>query len=193
MDGVSESTAAPLRRPDCEIVWEAFVETYGRLILNWSRDAGLDEGEAAQFAEKLLALLVSDFLRVTREPELRFRAWLKFIVHSAWCRLIESEVGNEGTSSRRIVQLLLSVPAHDELLNRLDDECVLQRRRLVLPRVRALADPEDWEAFYRVILEGQPVEEAAQEMERGELVVRAAVYRVAQRLNQELKNCHERF
>jgi DNA-directed RNA polymerase specialized sigma24 family protein len=64
---------------------------------------------------------------------------------------------------------------------------------MVLAYVRRLVDPDDWEAFYRVILEQQPVGEVAVAMQSRELAVRAAIHRVNQRLNQELQKCDDRF
>lgn len=193
MDPGADNSVKSLERPGCEKDWDEFVDAFGQAMLQWAGEAGLPDAEAALFVGKLLRWVVGEFHRVADVPELRFRAWLKYCVHSAWCQMIEKEVGEAESKSSGIVRLLLSVASHDDLLRRLDAECIFHRRRMVLAYVRRLVDPDDWEAFYRVILEQQPVGEVAVAMQSRELAVRAAIHRVNQRLNQELQKCDDRF
>lgn len=193
MESVAESLLPLPQRPPSESEWPAFVDIYGRLILDWSRRSGLSPHEAADFTGQLLRHMAEEFVRVVPGTELRFRPWLKYAAHSAWCKLMESQVDHAESSPSSIVRLLLSVEAHDELLRLLDDECVQQRRRAILPHVRIAVDPADWEAFYLSILEGLAPFEVASRMQTSDLAVHAAIHRVGRVLHDELHRWNEQL
>jgi DNA-directed RNA polymerase specialized sigma24 family protein len=129
---------------------------------------------------------------VASEPKLKFRGWLQYAIHAAWCKLMERRVGDGGKSQNSpAVSLLLSVEAHDNFMKAMDAECTNQRRREVLPRIQTLCDPSDWEAFYFVALAGNSPAEAAEQMECSEFAVRIGMHRVDSLLQQELQKIEE--
>jgi DNA-directed RNA polymerase specialized sigma24 family protein len=182
----------PVFRPMAESTWDAFVDWYGRSILDWFRLSGLSQADADGLARELMKLLAREFAQISSEPTLRFRAWLQYAAHDVWCKLMEGRVG-DGKSGRDspVVTKLLCVDAHDAFLKAMDDECTSQRRREVLPRVQAAADEWDWEAFYLLALEGNTPTEAAEQMECSEIAVRAGAHRVHKMLQEELQKLED--
>ncbi len=188
--------APPLPPPQRLLVeseWGAFVDTFGRVMLEWSQRAGLTLEEAADFTGAMLELIVAEFRRVAGDPELRFRPWLKYVTHAAWCKLMEALVGDGESEPTPIVRLLVSIDAHDELLRVLDEESVFQRRRAILPRIRMATDSTEWEAFYRSVLEGLSPSDVAAMMQTSDLAVHAAIHRVGHQLEDELRRWNEQF
>ena len=192
MDPAVDSPPAAAARPASESDWGAFVDAYGRAMLDWLRQSGLSNAESEALTRNLLQLMAREFRQVVREANFRFRAWLNYAAHAAWCRLMETQVDESGADPSPALALLLSVEAHDAFLKAMDAECSHQRRCEVLPRVRPQADPADWEAFYLAVLEGVGVEEVATRLRSAELAVHAAVYRVGKLLRQELHALEER-
>jgi DNA-directed RNA polymerase specialized sigma24 family protein len=190
-----ESTAkqvAPAGRPAAENSWDAFVDWYGRSILDWFRASALSTKDADVLVREIMQLLAREFAKVASEPKLKFRGWLQYAIHAAWCKLMERCVGDGGKSQNSpVVALLLSVEAHDNFMKAMDAECTIQRRREVLPRIQALADPADWEAFYFVALERNSPAEAAEQIVCSEFAVRIGMHRVDSLLQQELQKIEE--
>jgi hypothetical protein len=192
MDPVATPSPPASARPPSEASWDGIVDTYGRAILDWLRQSGLSTDEADALAGDLMQGLAQEYRQVERESNLRFRAWLNYAGHAAWCRLMETRVDDLGEQQSPTLTLLLSVEAHDEFLKMLDAECSHQRRREVLPRIPPLCDPADWEAFYLVVLEGAQPADIAGHLGRGELAVHAALYRVGKLLRQEMQVLEEK-
>ncbi len=179
-------------RPRPESGWDAFVDWYGRAILDWFRQTKLNQSEADNLVRGLMQHFAREFAKVSSEPSLRFRAWLQYAAHAAWCKLMDEWMSkNDKERASPIVAFLLSVDAHDEFLKAIDAECFSQRRREVLPIVQTRADTADWEAFYLVVLDGQTVQDAAEQMECSEIAVYASMRRVDKMLQQELQKLEE--
>jgi DNA-directed RNA polymerase specialized sigma24 family protein len=191
MEQTANQIAQPVR-PPAENSWDAFVDWYGRSILDWFRQSGLTQADADALVRGLMPHLAREFRQIAKEPTLRFRSWLQFAAHDAWCKLMDGRVadGASGKDSPAVTQLL-SVEKHDAFLKAMDAECTSQRRREVLPRAQASVDAPDWEAFYLVALEGDSIGEAAEQMQCSEIAVRAGAFRVARWLRQELQKLED--
>jgi hypothetical protein len=187
-------TMPPPTRPPAESNWPVFAATYGRAILDWFRQAELSPPQIESLVRDLMQWFGREFPQVSAEPSLKFRPWLQYAGHAAWCRLMESRVNAVGKDNATPEQnLLLSEASHDSFLKALEAECSHQRRREVLPRVQASADPTDWEVFYGVVLEGIPESDVAAQVQGTKRSVRAAVFRVYRTLEDELKRVEELF
>jgi len=179
-------------RPAAESNAGAFVEAYGFALLAWFRGGDLQRDEADALARDLLQMMVREFAVIAAEPAARFRGWLQYAGHKAWCRLMEERVESAGGSPASDgANVLLSVEAHDIFLKSLDAECWVQRRREALNRVRDRADPADWEAFSLAILDGQSPADVAEVLQGSELAVHAASFRVRRLLGEELRVIEE--
>jgi hypothetical protein len=179
-------------RPLAETSWPIFVDTYGRIILEWFRQANLPATEIFAIVREMMTSIYGEFAQVGKEPDLKFRAWLQFAAHAGWCQLMENrvETGADGKPTPTIA-LLLSVEAHDAFLKTLDNECGRQRRAEILHRAQPLVNEIDWEVFRRGMLLHEPVNVMAQEFQCRETAVGAAMYRVQCVLLDELARMEE--
>jgi hypothetical protein len=162
------------------------------MILEWFHLTELPPTEVHSVVRDILTSLYGEFATVSRSADLKFRSWLQFAAHAAWCQLMESRVeagGDELAQSN--LALLLSVEAHDGFLKTLDAECDRQRRGEVLHRVKPIVPQGDWEAFFRVILQNQPVTEAAHDLQCKPTAVCFALFRVQNALHSELARLEE--
>lgn len=181
-------------RPPAEANWPDFVDTYGRVILEWFREAGLPEPDVESLVSLLLICLGREFAQYSAQQSLRFRTWLQAAGRAAWGELIKGKI--KASNPHRpspVNDLLLNEAAHDEFLKALDAECAHQRRREVLPRVQAVADPTDWDSFYRVVLADVPVGEVAAEARCPSHSIRAAVFRVYRMLEDQYQRADELY
>ncbi len=186
-DAPPDVTASRLERALSETTWSAFVDAYGRAILEWFRQTGLPTSDVHSLVRELIAQLATDFAEAVKNPEFRFRPWLQFAAHGAWCRLAEGLGSASADDSSSHVTLLLSPEAHEAFLQALDSECSHLRRREILERIPELAHPKDWEAFARTVLDGLSPDAVATAMVSDELAVRAGAFRVYWALEQEFR------
>jgi DNA-directed RNA polymerase specialized sigma24 family protein len=182
MESMTQSPPVAPRLP-AETDWGAFVDSYGRALLEWLRLRELPPAEVEALARDFLHVMAREFVPIAADPALRFRAWLQYAARLAWSKLSEGHSDDEQSPK---LSLLRSAEAQEACLKALDAECSHQRRRDVLLRAQSLADPADWEAFYLVVLAEQSVAEAAERMDCSELAVYSAVHRVQVVLKQEL-------
>lgn len=180
-------------RPAAEGTWPQFVESYGRAILEWFRQMGLPRTEIQGFVGQIFGHLAAQYIQVISDPALRFRAWLQYAGHSAWCHLMETQVetANGTPDNSPKLTLLLSVEAHDMFLQALDKECTHQRQRDVLLRLAKAIEPADWRCYAHAILLGRSPTEIATEQGSPEIAVHAAVYRVQTALQTELNHVEQ--
>jgi RNA polymerase sigma factor (sigma-70 family) len=118
------SLLARLRRPTIDqAAWADFVRRYGPLVLGWCRHWRLQETDAQDVTQVVLARLVEKMRTFQYDPARSFRAYLKTLVRDAWCDFVESckrPGGGSGDSAEW--QALRAVEAVDDLVQRLDRE-----------------------------------------------------------------------
>ncbi|HEV3145280.1 MAG TPA: hypothetical protein VGZ47_15420 [Gemmataceae bacterium] len=180
----------PPARPATETDWPAFIDCYGRVILTWFRQSSLPTEEVPIIVREFLMGVHREFCAVINEPALKFRSWLQFAAHASWCDVLEKRTDEQGEADAPVA-LLTSVEAHDQFLKALDAECTRQRRREALRRVELSADAADWEAFSMAVLDQQPMADVAAAFECDDSAIRAALYRVRSRLEQECVRMEE--
>lgn len=190
----STETKSPPACPPSETNWPAFVDVYGRTMLEWFRQAGLPASTIEELVQSVFEFLNREFARMRGDPAFKFRLWLQFAGRAAWGDLIKTKVTAVDPDQRSPVNdLLLSESAYRSFLGALDRECTHQRRREVLPRIQAIAHAADWDIFYQVKLEGIDEAKVAEQIHGSLRSVRAAVFRVFRSLEDELKRIEESF
>lgn len=194
MTTADDVTALPLERPAPESTWPAFADSYGRALLAWLKKAGLNAEDAHKVLRTVMAYIHREFAEVVNESSWRFRSWLDYVIHKGWCRAVESlmQVQSE-TEQTPLLKLLLSNDALDDLKQSMDRECTRLRRRELLVRAQALVSPSDWQAFYTVVLEGLPPDEAAARLGLRMFEIQAAVFRVHRLLLDDLHALEEKY
>lgn len=145
--------------------WEEFVRRYGRQILHWCRHWRLQEADAEDVAQTVLLRVAKQMHAFRYDPARSFRAWLKTVAHAAWCDWLEAQKRQaRGSGDSRVLDLLGSVEARDDLLRTLDAEYDRELFEAAAAQVRLRVAPATWDAFRLTALEGQPAAVAAEQL-----------------------------
>lgn len=171
-----------LRRPGDPQAWDRFVELYTPLLYYWARRSGLQEADAADLVQEVLALLFRKLPEFTYDRHKSFRNWLRTVTLNKWREIRRG----------RVPMTLESGAALDEIPNA-DEPAALEeaeyRRRLVQQALRALQSEfpaTTWKAFELYVMASRRGEEVADELGVCVGTVYAAKSRVLSRLRQEL-------
>src|SRR5262249_33702796 len=111
------------RDPKDQAAWSEFVARYGPRILQWCRGWGLQESDAEDVTQDVLLKLNGLMARFVYDSSGSFRGWLKTLAHHAWRDLAAGRrKAGLGDGDPRVVELLGSLQAGDDLVEQLDAE-----------------------------------------------------------------------
>jgi RNA polymerase sigma-70 factor (ECF subfamily) len=148
--------------PEDQGSWEAFVERYGRMVYRWCRRWGLQDADAQDVTQTVLAKLAVQLRTFTYDPARSFRAWLKTIAHHAWRDFLEGQRRpGRGSGDSQVLELLQSIEARDDLAQKLEEAFDRELLEAAIARVRLRVAPRTWEAYRLTALEGLSGLEAA--------------------------------
>jgi RNA polymerase sigma-70 factor (ECF subfamily) len=171
-----------LRLPGQEQAWERFVELYAPLLYAWARRAGLQEADAADLVQEVLALLFRKLPEFHYDGRRSFRGWLRTVTLNKWREGLRRRTPLAAAGSGALAE----VPAADDPG---DLEEAEYRRHLVRQGLEALRDEfpaTTWKAFREYVMAGRPAEQVAAELGVRVGTVYAAKSRVLTRLRREL-------
>jgi RNA polymerase sigma-70 factor (ECF subfamily) len=181
----SVSLLVRLRDPRDEAAWVRFVELYAPLVYGYARKQGLQDADAADLSQDVLAAVASAVGRLEYDPDRgAFRNWLFTIVRrrlSSWRSAQESRCRLAGDSSTQ--ELLEQCPAPDDEAARWQAECEDRLFVWACAEVRKDVTETTWQAFWRTALEEEPGKQVAADLG----LSLAAVYRARSRVLARLK------
>ena len=172
--------------PTDEAAWGAFVERYGRHIYRWCRQWKLQNADAEDVTQEILAKLARKLRDFHYDPARSFRGWLKTVAHHAWRDFADSRRGRTADGDGRVPELLQTLEAREDLVQKLEeafDHELLDAAKL---RVRLRVAPHTWEAFRLVALEGMPAAEVATTVRMQVAMVYVAKSKVQKMLQEEI-------
>ena len=171
--------ASEVRQAD----WDRLVELYTPLLYYWARRQGLQEADAADLVQDVLAVLVRELPRFEYDRGKSFRGWLRTLTLRKWWE-----------KCRR--QQLSPLPPDDPALEGLASPDTLRAfeeadyRQYLAQRALALMQkefqPTTWKACWEVVVSGRPARDVAAELGVSIDVVYASRSRVLRRLREEL-------
>jgi len=175
--------------PPDQLGWDEFVERYGRHIYRWCRQWHLQDADAEDVSQIIL-LKLSQKLRVfSYDPSRSFRSWLKTVAHHAWQDFERSRAHAQFTAGEgQVRELLRSVAARDDLVERLAEAFDLELLEAAKVRVRLRVAPHTWQAFHLGVVENQPLAEVAAKLHISVAMVYVAKSKVQKMLQQEIRN-----
>jgi RNA polymerase sigma-70 factor (ECF subfamily) len=190
--GARQSTSTGLlRRVQAQeaSAWERLVAVYAPLVVRWCRQAGLNEADADDVAQDVFASVFRHVGAFRRDqPGQSFRGWLRAVCRSR----ISDHWQNAGKGPRAEggsdpVTRLGNVPAvAGDAAEAAGDEG--EERLLLRQALRQLQpefNPRDWEAFWRVVADGQSPDEVAVALGIRRHSVYAARSRILRRFREE--------
>jgi RNA polymerase sigma-70 factor (ECF subfamily) len=147
-----------------QAAWEAFVDRYGPKIYSWCRAWRLQDADAQDVTQAVLARLATQMSLFVYDPALSFRSWLKVLTRNAWHDCVADRrrtVGGADVGNPDSAELIQSVEARDDLARRLEQEFDLELLSEAECRVRKRVAPSTWEAYRLTTAEGLSGAEAA--------------------------------
>jgi RNA polymerase sigma-70 factor (ECF subfamily) len=154
-----------LRTQDPE-AWRRAVHVYYPLVRKWCQGFGLQPQDTADVAQETFRTLAGAIGRFRREEgKNSFRGWLWGITRKQVAnyrrRQKASLIGAGGTEAQKRLAQLPDESEQDASVVRPANERTLVLRR-ALGLLQAEVEPRTWQAFWRVVVEGQaPAEVAA--------------------------------
>jgi RNA polymerase sigma factor (sigma-70 family) len=168
--------------------WSNFVATYAPLVQGFLRRRGLQDADAADLTQEVLARVATAIKGFEYDPERgSFRGWLFTIVENCLRRFSAQErPGRRGSGDTRVLHALAQHPADD-----LEEEWDRQYQRHLLERaaheVRGDFQVATWRAFWGTAVEGRAPQEVAAELGMSIASVYMAKHRITGRLRQHVQ------
>lgn len=152
------------RTPSDQAAWEAFVERYGPKIHAWCRAWRLQEADAQDVTQAVLAKLVVRLRGFAYDPAQSFRGWLRTVVKHVCADCLADRRRSLGAAARSRdddLDLIRTAAARDDLGRRLEAEFDLELLEEAERRVRRRVAAHTWEAYRLTAMEGLSGAEAA--------------------------------
>jgi RNA polymerase sigma factor (sigma-70 family) len=140
-------------QPTDQEAWSEFVDRYGATIYGWCRRWHLQDADAKDVTQAVLATLCIKMRTFSYDPSLSFRGWLRTLTHHTWSDLVARRRpiltgGGDGAD------WLQSVEARDDLMEVLNEQFDHEILDEAIVRVRLRVEPHTWEAFRLTAFEG---------------------------------------
>jgi RNA polymerase sigma factor (sigma-70 family) len=194
MESASASCTSPSllgrlqRDPTDQAAWAEFVRRYGPKIYGWCRHWKLQEADAEDVTQDVLARLATKLRNFVYDPSLSFRGWLKTLTeHALSDFLVERQRPGLGSGDSRILELLQAVEARADLVSHLEEEFDREVLEEALARVQMRIGPHRWEAFRLTALEGLSGAEAAARLNMKVATVFTAKSKVQKLVQKEIQ------
>jgi RNA polymerase sigma factor (sigma-70 family) len=156
LDRTSASLLGRLRnQPTDQDAWSEFVDRYGARIYGWCRRWHLQDADAKDVTQTVLASLCHKMKTFNYDPGLSFRGWLRTLTHHTWSDLVaRRRVVLAGGGYNNETEWLESVEARDDLMELLNEQFDHELLDVAIVRVRLRVEPHTWEAFRLTAMEG---------------------------------------
>jgi RNA polymerase sigma-70 factor (ECF subfamily) len=176
-----------VRDPRDEQSWKLFVELYTPPVLRYCRLRGLQDADAADVAQEVMAQVARSLHGFRYSPERgRFRDWLGTVARRKVNRFLTKRSRNTcgigGEETADAIDHVTAGQADAEWTAEFNAQIL----RAALDRVRPLVGAKSWQAFAHVWLENHSAAETAAALDMTLQAVYVAKSRVLKRLEQEI-------
>jgi RNA polymerase sigma factor (sigma-70 family) len=171
-------------QPQNALAWDRFVRRYHPKIYGWCKAWGLQEADAEDVAQDVLAKLTQKMASFQYDQSRCFRAWLKTITQRVLSDLIANRKRSLGGPA---IRWLETHDARADLERRIEEIFNRELLELAMSRVRARVAASTWEAFRLMALEDCTGAEASQSLGMPIASVFVAKHRVQKMLKEEIR------
>jgi RNA polymerase sigma-70 factor (ECF subfamily) len=185
----SVSLLSRIRRdPSQPETWKEFVQRYAPKIYRWCRQWKLQEADAEDVTQNVLAKLVNKLRTFDYDPALSFRGWLKTVTqHALYDFLAERRRPGLGSGDSAVAGLLESVEAQTDLLVQLQEEFDHELLEEAMARVQLKVPVRRWEAFRLTALEGMSGRDAGARLKMNVTTVFTSKCKVQKLVQEEIQ------
>jgi len=191
MNSIPETRASLLirvRDPADQAAWHEFVEIYRPLILRLARQKGMQEADAEDVAQQVLAAVAQAVEQWEHDPKrAKFRTWLNRVAQNAILNALARGRPDRGSGDSALLAVLNqheSPTGPDSALLRLE-----HRRevfRWAARQVRKEFHQTTWDAFWLTAIEERTVDAVSKELAKNPGVIYAARSRVIRRIQEKV-------
>jgi RNA polymerase sigma-70 factor (ECF subfamily) len=179
-------TLLGLARGQDPAAWERLVRLYSPAVFGWAKRAGLHDEDAADVVQEVWAGVNGGLERFHRDRTTgTFRGWLWTItrnkVNDLARKRADSVAAAGGSDAHGRLQNVPEVEPPDE--SAATSGGMLQR---ALDLIRPDFEEHTWQAFWRLVVLGQPAREVGEALGMAANTVHQARFRILRRLRQEL-------
>lgn len=161
------SLVVRLRNARDEAAWTEFLAVYEPLILRLMRKNGLQESDARDVCQQVLAAVARDIEQWKPDgAKASFRRWLFRIARNLVIKFLVKERRGTQAKGGTDAQLLLEAQpdSHASASAEFDREYRQQLMRCAAEQIRGEFRESTWEAFWRTCIDGRTVVEVAAEL-----------------------------
>jgi RNA polymerase sigma factor (sigma-70 family) len=174
-----------LKDADDQAAWGEFVEIYRPVVFRLARRNGLQDADADDLAQQVLAAVAGAVRRWQPDAARgRFRAWLNRIAHNRIINALTRRAPDRAVGGDPTTDWLAAPDGPDSELLR------TEYRREVFQwaarQVRGEFRPDTWQAFWQTAVEGRPVAAVAAELGKAPGAIYTARGRVMVRLREKI-------
>jgi RNA polymerase sigma-70 factor (ECF subfamily) len=175
--------------------WERFYYCYIGMIHAWCRRWGLNEVDAEDIGAAVMAILGTRMKSFDYDPSHRFRGWLKTVVENEIKAFLirrkkrpgDYGKGSLGEDEGATLESIDPAAEAERLAEELEEKRLLLRR--AMEQVQKEVQPQHWQAFYLMAVEGHDGKNTAEKLQMSV----ANVYKARSRVQQLLHEAVERF
>lgn len=183
-----------LRHADDAAAWQEFVEIYQPLVFRLARSRGLQEADALDTTQEVMARVAKAINRWDPDPNRgSFRGWINRITRNLVIEFLRSKSRMALTSDdSSIDKLVQSTPDPSPETEIFDLEHQRQVFAWAAEKIRSSFQPQSWQAFWLTSVENRTADDVARELGMTKGAVYIARSRVMAKLRQKITH-HSRF
>jgi RNA polymerase sigma-70 factor (ECF subfamily) len=180
-----------LRDPLDAAAWGQFVDLYAPLIYGYVRKQGLQDADAADLCQDVLAAVAGAVGRLNYDPARgSFRNWLFTVVRNKLSNRRAARVIS-GSGDTATIRLLDQCAAPEDAETEWQAQWDRRLFAWACERVRPHVTDATWQAFWRTAVEGHPGKSVAAELGMSVAAVYLARSRVLARLKESIRSVEE--
>lgn len=190
-DAVSTITSSLLRRVRIrdDAAWQRLVHLYSPLVYRWCRQKGLSADDAENLGQEIFLAVDRGLPNFSRGQDgATFRGWLRRITQHKivdfFRRGARQPKGLGGSAAQQRFVDLAADNAWEETAAEVGEETAILYRRVV-DWVRTEFEETTWQAFYRVVVDGQAPADVAADLQITKNAVYLAKSRILRRVREQ--------
>ena len=152
-----------LRASNPAEAWVQFVELYSLLLFYWARQAKLQEADAADMVQEVIAILVRELPSFEYDRARGVRRWLRTVAVNKWRETMRRKQVDPARS-RGELAVEIEAPADADPFWEREYRQIVTRRLLEV--MKTDFEPSTWQACWETTVEGHSAADVGRELNR---------------------------